>query len=170
MKTATTTSEKGIDLIKGFESLHDGDLSAIGLQPKMCPAGIWTIGYGHALKDSQGNWLKGKDGYRKLLELFPDLETITEPEAEDWLEMDLASVEKNIHRLPLELNQNQFDALVSFVFNCGFGAFVGSTLYRRIVSGKGDIREAFLMWKKCNGKVLPGLVRRRNVEANLFLS
>ena len=53
------TSNIGIELIKEFESLHDGDLSIIGLQPKMCPAGIWTEGYGHAMRDNKGNFIKG---------------------------------------------------------------------------------------------------------------
>ena len=51
------TSERGIQLIKFFESLHDGDLSKIGLQPKLCPADVVTIGYGHAVKDKNGNFL-----------------------------------------------------------------------------------------------------------------
>ena len=53
-------SQIGIDLIKHFEGLHDGDLKAIGLQPKKCPAGIWTEGYGHTMRDVNGNFLKGK--------------------------------------------------------------------------------------------------------------
>ena len=59
------TSQKGINLIKYFESLHDGDLTEIGLQPKMCPAGIWTEGYGHAIRDLKGQFFKGKDNKLK---------------------------------------------------------------------------------------------------------
>ena len=53
------TSQVGINLIKHFEGLHDGDLKEIGLQPKKCPAGIWTQGYGSAMRDKNGNFLKG---------------------------------------------------------------------------------------------------------------
>ena len=83
------TGDLGISLIKFYESLHDGDLKKIGLQPKMCPAGIWTVGYGHALRDIDGTWLKGVAGYQRILEIYPDLETITIEEAEELLEEDL---------------------------------------------------------------------------------
>lgn len=162
------TGEKGILLIKHFESLHDGDLSKIGLQPKMCPAGIWTVGYGHALKDINGSWLKGVDGFSRLMDIYPDYETITEEEANDLLKVDLQQMERSIDSLHLELNQDQFDSLVSFAFNCGFGALYESTLLKRIKSKSGNIHEAFLMWVKSNGKTLQGLVNRREVESLLY--
>ena len=79
----------GIELIKYFESLHDGDLKKIDLQPKLCPANIVTIGYGHALKDKDGSWLKGEEGLSKALLLYPEWETITKEEANKILEDDL---------------------------------------------------------------------------------
>ena len=74
-------SQLGIDLIKFYESLHDGNLSKIGLQPKECPAGFWTVGYGRMLKDLSGKPFSGASGYRRMIEMYPDLETITEQEA-----------------------------------------------------------------------------------------
>lgn len=163
------TSDLGISLIKHYESLHDGDLRKIGLQPKLCPSNIVTIGYGHALRDLNGSFLRGVDGYRRMLEIYPDYETITEAEAEDLLSRDLAIFENNINSLKLNLTQNQFDAIVSFCFNCGFAAFKGSTLLRRIKGEPGSIKEGFLMWNKSGGKVLAGLTKRRESEAVLFL-
>lgn len=162
------TSEVGIQLIKHYESLHDGDFKRIGLQPKMCPAGIWTVGWGHALKDINGKWLKGVEGYTRMLDIYPDLETITEQEADEMLMEDLVPFESKINSLNLKLQQYQFDALMSFVFNCGFNALLSSTLLRRIKGEKGSIEEAFLMWNKADGKVLPGLTKRRKTEAELF--
>lgn len=164
------TSERGIQLIKFFESLHDGDLSKIGLQPKLCPADVVTIGYGHAVKDKNGNFLKGKEGLKEMFSLFPAWETITENEAEEILRNDLKIFENNINSLKLDLLQQEFDALVSFAFNCGFGALQKSTLLKRIVTKEGDIKEAFLMWNKCGGKELAGLTKRRNAEATLFIT
>lgn len=162
------TSNLGIELIKYYEQLHDGDLRQIGLQPKMCPRGIWTIGYGHALKDIDGSWLMGVEGFRRLMEIYPDYQTITEEEAEDLLQEDLAYFESKLNSLKLNLTQFQFDALVSLIFNIGFGNFSTSTLLRRIKGEKGSISQAFAMWNKSGGKILNGLVKRRESEATLY--
>lgn len=164
------TGELGIKLIKFFEGLHDGDLSTIGLQPKKCPAGIWTIGYGIALEDKDGGWLKGEDGYKKIKIQYPEYTTITEEQATTLLIKELESYEKRINSLKLDLSQNEFDALVSFIYNLGFGALQKSTLLKRIKAKEGNIKEAFLMWNKCDGKILAGLTKRREAEANLFLN
>lgn len=162
--------KQGIELIKHFEGLHDGDLRKIGLQPKECPAGIWTIGYGRALKDEKGEWLKGPEGFKKLLKLYPHFETITEEKAVQFLEEDLNEYGERVKSLNLPLSQHEFDALVSFSYNVGFGALQRSTLLKRIQSREGNIEEAFMMWVKGGGKTLPGLVRRRKAEATLFLT
>lgn len=163
-------SNLGIELIKHYESLHDGDLTKIGLQPKLCPANIVSIGYGRALKDKDGNWLKGKEGLEIAKKLYPEWETITAEEAEELLLDDLKLFVKQINSLKLDLKQYEFDALVSFIYNLGFGQLQKSTLLKRIQERKGDIEEAFLMWVKANGKTLPGLVKRRKSEATLFLT
>lgn len=160
-----TTSDRGIQLIKYFESLHDGDLTMIGLQPKMCPAGIWTCGWGHAII-YDGEYLKGPENKALAYSLYPNM---TEADAEDLLKVDLSIFERKLTRLDLKLYQHQFDALVSFCFNLGFGAFLNSSLRKRIVGG-GDIGAAFLMWNKCGGKVLKGLTLRRQAEATLYLT
>lgn len=164
------TSSNGLDLIKFYEGLHDGDLSTIGLQPKLCPANIVTIGYGHALADKEGNWLKGKEGIQEAKILYPELFTITKEQAEDILQKDLLIYEGKVNSLNLSFKQNEFDSLVSFSYNLGFGALLGSTLLKRIKAKEGDIHEAFLMWVKSGGKILPGLVKRRESEAQLFIN
>ncbi len=173
-------SDKGLTLIKHFESLHDGNLTKIGLQPKMCPAGIWTIGYGRALKDEKGNWLKGEEGFKKLQQLYPDYLTITEEQAVEYLDEDCDEREDRLNSLKLNLNQDQFDALVSFIYNVGFGNLLRSSLLKRI-KNRGNaygsderIKQAFMMWTKArvNGELIPlkGLIRRRKSEAELFLT
>lgn len=162
------TSHNGIEIIKFYEQVHDGDLRKIGLQPKLCPSGIVTIGYGRALRDFNGKFLKGVEGFRRMMEIYPDWETITREEAEEMLEEDLVWVEKEINVLRLKLSQNEFDALVSLVYNIGIGNFSSSTLLRRIKGASGSIYDAFMMWVKSDNKILPGLVKRRKTEAILF--
>lgn len=163
------TGQKGINLIKKYESLHDGDSSVIGLQPKLCPSGIWTVGWGRALiHPVTGEFLRAKD---KALayKLFPAL---TEEQAEKMLYEDLKFREVVVNKLKLNINQNQFDALVSFVYNVGSGNFLSSTLLKRIIinSNDPDIANQFMRWNKAGGKVLLGLTRRRQAESDLYFS
>jgi len=105
------TSRIAIDLIKHFEGLHDGDIRVIGLQPKMCPAGIWTEGYGRAMRDSNGNFIKGKEN-KKLA--YSRITIRTEEQAENALADDLPPYERQvILKAKRPLKQNEFDALVS---------------------------------------------------------
>lgn len=139
------TSEKGIELIKSFEGLRQFSYK--------CPAGVWTIGYGHT-----GGVKKG--------------DTCTEEEAIELLKKDLEIFEHSIKDLvKVELNQNQFDALVSFVFNVGVGAFQDSTM-RKFLNSKqfSAAAEQFDKWVHSKGVKLEGLVKRRAAEKNLFLS
>lgn len=162
------TSEKGRELIQHFESLHDGDLSKIGLQPKMCPAGIWTVGYGHALTDISGKFFKGVEGYRRMIEMYPELETITETEANDLLQEDLVKWERYVSsKLKRGVTQSQFDALVSHSYNTG-----GSNTLFKLINNYEDY-EAIENWFiskyiTANGKFLKGLQRRRNSEWVLY--
>jgi lysozyme len=166
-------SSQGISLIKHFESLHDGDLTQIGLQPKMDPLGIWTAGYGHALK-MDGEFLRGEADKAKAYAMFPNL---TEEQACELLAQDCNERECQIERLNLNLSQNEFDALVSFAYNVGIRNLKDSSLLKFILSSNwldADIKWAFSLWNKGreNGilKVLPGLTRRRRSEAELFLT
>ena len=160
------TSENGLNLIKHYESIHDGDLSQMGLQPKQDPAGIWTAGWGHALKDPSGKWITEFSDIKKY---HPEFLNIDELFADALLQEDVKYVEDWLNAQE-ELIQNEFDALVSFAFNCGIGALSGSTLWKRVraCSESDLIAEAFLMWNKAGGKVLNGLTNRRRTEAMLY--
>jgi len=139
------TSQRGINLIKSFEGFRS--------KAYKCPAGVWTIGYG-----STSNVREGM--------------VISEQQAETMLRNDLMTAENAVNNQRLDINQNKFDALVSFVFNCGSGNFAKSTLLKRIKINPHDpsIYKWFAVWNKGGGKVLPGLVRRRKEEAELYFT
>lgn len=159
------TSEIGIKLIKHYESLHDGDLTEVGLQPKICPAGIWTEGYGHAIKDDKGNFVKGQSNYNKALQ-FSKIKT--EKDAVDILMKDLEKFENIVNKnIKVPLKQYEFDALVSHAYNTG-----GSQTLFQLINDKENLI-IILNWFKTkyisvNKTVLRGLVRRRESEAILF--
>lgn len=134
-----TTSQRGIDLIKQFEGLR--------LTSYLCSANVWTIGYGRTR------------GIRAGM-------TITEAQAEQFLREDIARFERAVNDLPLTLNQNQFDALVSFAFNCGQGSLRVLTTNRTHKT----IAEKMLLYNKAGGQVIAGLTRRRRAEQKLFLT
>ena len=139
------TSSKGINLIKKYEGFRS--------KAYLCPARIWTIGYGHTSGVKSGD-------------------VITEAQGEEYLRADLKEAENVINSHNLELNQNQFDALVSFVFNLGPGNFNRSTLLKLIKGSRYDVRikAEFRKWVYGGGKVLNGLVKRRKEEAELYFS
>ena len=167
------TSNKGIELIKEFESLHDGDLHLIGLQPKMCPAGLWTEGWGRLVLDENGNRISGIENKEKA---YRCSKIKTEAQAEAALREDLIERESMVVSLRLPLNQNQFDALVSFTYNVGFANLKSSTLLRkaRVNLADATIRSEFAKWNKARVdgvlQVLRGLTRRRKAEADLYFS
>ena len=139
------TSQQGIDLIKEFEGFSE--------RVYLCPGGVYTIGYGHTRGVQIGD-------------------TCTREKAEEYLRDDLKDTEETIEALiEVPLTQNQFDALVSLVYNIGSGNFYDSTIRRVInckVTDKEEYRRAWMMWVKSKGKVLKGLVRRREAEYKLF--
>ena len=171
-----------ISLIKKFESLHDGDLKTIGLQPKLDPILIWTEGYGHAIVDGSKNFVRGE----KNKELAYKYSVIkNENDANKYLEQDLLLF-ANISKTELkaiyweELNDNQKGALTSFVFNCGsinkktkqpYFIFEKIRLFLENRISKDDLIK---YWKtsviKADGKVLQGLINRRTAEVQLFFS
>lgn len=161
-------SEVGLNLIKHYESLHDGDLSRIGLQPKQCPAGVWTVGYGHAVTNENGAFLRGEAGYKKLIQLYPQWETMTIQQAEDLLAEDMIKFETQVNNsLKIAIPQHQFDALVSHTFNTG-----GSDTLFKLINMKSPL-ESILNWFtnhyiSGNGIPLKGLKYRRQSEAHLF--
>lgn len=165
------TSKQGIEFIKSFESLHDGDLSLIGLQPKMCPAGLWTEGWGRLVLDDKGNRISGISNKDKAYR-FSVIKT--KRDADIALLEDLQVRESMVDSLRISFNQNQFDALVSFVYNVGFANLQTSTLLKRIKVSVNhpDIAAQFMRWNKARVdgvlKVLPGLTRRRQGEADMY--
>ena len=159
------TSKIGIDLIKHFEGLHDGDLSIIGLQPKMCPAGIWTEGYGRTMRDNKGVFIKGIAN-KKLA--YSRITIRTEAQAEKALAEDLKTFERIvIRKTGLKLKQNEFDAIVSHTYNTG-----GSTTLFKLINTKAPaasiknwIEQKYIT---ADGKPFKGLVLRRRAESKLY--
>jgi GH24 family phage-related lysozyme (muramidase) len=160
-------SDLGVNLIKHYEQLNDGDLQAIGLQPKPDVSGYMTIGYGRVLIRPQGGYIKTIADVAKY---FPQYLTIDEPQAAQYLKEDCDRFEDSINSLDLQLSQGQFDALVSFAFNVGFGALKGSTLLKRIkgIVSTPSIEVCFGMWNKSAGVAYRGLTFRRQSESLLY--
>ena len=159
------TNKLGISIIKRFEGLHDGDLSIIGLQPKLDPVGIWTEGWGRAMRYN-GKFLKGlnnKDiAYRNI--------TIhTKEEADIALLQDLIVFEDIVmSKINKPINCNKFSAVVSHTYNTGGS----STLFKLVNSGTdSQIREWFENhYIKSGGVYLRGLKLRRKAEADLYFT
>lgn len=160
-----------VRLSKHYESLHDGDLKQIGLQPKMCPTGYWTEGYGSLVLDAKGKPLKGKENKDKALSLC---RLHTEADATADLIKQLEFRIKLVDKLKLNLSDTQKAAVVSFMYNVGYDAFVNSTLYKRIKNSESAtaIDIEFRKWSKgtVDGElvVLKGLEARRLSESLLF--
>ena len=158
------TNKAGIDLIKKWEGVHDGDLSIIGLQPKQDPIGIWTEGYGRAMRYN-GKFL---EGYSNKSLAYSRATINTLKDAENALKEDLEIYESIVlKKVKVELNENQFAALVSHTYNTG-----GSrTLFAYINNRESDylIRGWFENhYITAGGVPLRGLKLRRKDEANLF--
>lgn len=136
------TSQRGINLIKQFEGVR--------LTAYKCPAGVYTIGYGHTRGVQRGM-------------------KITEEEASAYLTADLRNSEKAVERYDsiYHWNQNEFDALVSFTFNCGAANL--RSLLRNGRRNRSQIAATLPLYRKAGGKVLKGLERRRAAEKALFL-
>jgi lysozyme len=139
-----TTSNQGKNLIKEAEGLR--------LDAYRCPAGIPTIGWGHTKGVKLG-------------------QHITVQQAEDMLVEDIAPIERLLNGLKINFRQEQFDALVSWIFNFGEGKFKGSTMYKRIIANAKDeeITDQLVKWINAAGRPLLGLMKRRVAEANLFI-
>ena len=145
------TSEIGLNLIKHYEGFYS--------KPYRCPAGLWTIGYGHVINDGR---VLPADCNRVFLK----------SEIDALLTADLKRFERGVTLYcPVQLTQNQFDALVSFSFNHGLGTLQRSTVRQKI--NRGDIAgagEVLLKYNKAGGKVLRGLDLRRKDEYALLMS
>lgn len=137
-------TQNGIDLIKRFE----GFSSTVYI----CPAGYPTIGYGHLVRSGES------------------FDEIYETEAEELLRRDVESAERAVLRLVnAPLTDGQFDALVSFTFNLGSGAFQRSTLRRKVNrQAHSEVPEQLMRWVWAGGRKLNGLIRRRESEALIY--
>ncbi len=137
-------SDKGLALTKSFEGLR--------LEAYQDSAGVWTVGYGHT----------GSGVVEGI--------AVTDAEAEALLIADLEDAVRCVNRkVTAAISQGQFDAMVDFCFNAGRGNFVQSTLLRKINTG--DVAGAaaqFGLWVHAGGEVVPGLVRRRQAETEMF--
>lgn len=138
-----------------FITAHEGEILRVYLDP----VGLPTMGVGHLLTDEE----KAK---------YPVGSVITRGVSQEFLERDLRRFENAVNTLvKVPLNQNQFDALVSFAFNVGEANFKRSSVLRHLNAGLyAKAADAFLAWNKSKGKVLPGLTRRRKEERALFLT
>jgi len=139
-------SAEGLALIRRFEGFVP--------VPYLCPAGYWTVGYGHVIAPG---------------EVFG---RVSEAEAEQMLAQDVTAAEHAVSRLiSVGLTPSQFDALVSFTFNVGAAALERSTLRRRVNGGwHAEVPGQLLRWIYAGGRVMPGLVRRREAEGRLYIS
>lgn len=152
MAKITKLSKQGLDLIKKYEGFR--------AEPYKCPAGVPTIGYGATYYP---------DGKRVKMTDTP----ITEKQATEMLKSMVVPYEKSVDTYCIDtINQNQFDALVSFAYNVGTNALKTSTLLKKLNVNANDptIRDEFMKWVKGGGKKLPGLVRRRTEEADIYFS
>lgn len=148
-KGEKSVSQNGINLLSSFEGCE--------LAAYLCPAKVWTIGFGTTVYPSGVKVKKG--------------DTCTPDQAKQFKAHDLKRFEKTVNDLvKVPLTQNQFDALVSLTYNIGTGAFEKSTLLKKLnVSDYQGAADQFTVWNKGGGKVLQGLVSRRAKERELFL-
>lgn len=144
MTMAMRTSKRGTDFIARWERFEPCRYRDQG--------GLWTIGYGHLIK--KGETFK---------------EPMTHEEGLDLLAKDMAAAEKAVNTVRVALTQNQFDALVSLVFNIGGGNFSASTLLRKLNDADYEgAANQFKAWRYVKGKESQGLLNRRTQEAELF--
>ena len=142
-------NKAGADLIKEFEGCK--------LKAYQCSAKKWTIGYGNTFYEDGSPVMPGH--------------AITQQKAEQLFELIASDFANRVAKLVTSnVTPNQFGALVSFAYNCGIANLQKSTLLRKVNANPNDptIRAEFLKWNKAGGKVLAGLTRRREAEANLY--
>ena len=138
-------SQEGLELIKKFEGCK--------LKSYKCPAGVWTIGYGHTEDVKEGD-------------------IVSPQEADKLLRADVFKFEEYVaDNVTVKLTQNQFDALVAWTFNLGVGNLRNSTMLKKLNNTDyTSVPFEMKRWNKAGGKTLDGLVRRRQAESLLFES
>ena len=137
-------NKRGLDIIKSCEGCR--------LTAYKCPAGVVTIGYGHTSGVKMGD-------------------VITQKQANELLKKDIEIYENYVNRInkifQYDFNRNEFSALVSFTYNCGYNNLL--QLVKNGLRTKDEIANAIPLYNKAGGKVLNGLVTRRNMEKDLFM-
>ena len=154
-------SDKCISMIRHHEGVR--------FRAYRCPAKLWTIGVGHVLYPNQGRLpLDQRQDFQLQAQ---DDRTFSAEEVDAILRSDLARFERGVViQCPVSLTQSQFDALVSFSFNCGLGTLQRSTLRQKLLRGETeDAAQELLKYVIGGGRVLPGLVKRRQDERAVFL-
>ena len=157
------TSPQAIKMIKHHEGVR--------VKPYRCPAHLWTVGVGHVLYPEQAKMSVAER--LKMAMKLEDFRIWSMDEVDNLLAQDLGRFERGVARYcPVATtHQGVFDALVSFAFNVGLGNLQRSSLRMKTNRGEfDDAADEFLKWTKAAGKVLPGLVKRRNDERALYLS
>lgn len=174
-------------LVRAFEGIADGDPSTVNLDPYLCQAGVWTIGWGHVVRDAKGRPYRGLASRAAARAVYP--QGITMAEAATLLVDDVrpraAALEVLVPR-PLAMQGDQvlptldairFGVLVSFVFNHGIAAYRTSTVRRRVDAGRFDeVPAALALWNKVRDprtgelKVSRGQVRRRRLEGEAWMT
>lgn len=136
-------SKDCVELVKHFEGFES--------EAYLCPANVWTIGYGRTRNVQEGDRVSELQAERDLLE-----------ELEEFGQQVLGVVQ-------VDLTQSEFDALTSWTYNLGVGNLNSSTLLKKLNAGdKNSVPSEMLRWNKASGKVLAGLTRRRQAEADLW--
>jgi len=157
-----------IDLIKRFEGIEDGDPTTVNLDPYLCPADYWTIGWGHVVLDPDGQQLHGERSRQAAHNVYP--QGITRTEAEILLADDLRRFAAGVAgAVTMPLANHQFCALVSFSYNVGINAYRRSSLLTLLNRGRYDqVPFQLARWNKAGGQVMAGLKRRREAEIKLW--
>lgn len=193
-------SENGLKLIQAWEGIEDGDPSTVNYEPYICPANVYTVGWGHALTTPSGQIIdrdvfgpsRARELARQAMQRKFGRQSITLSEAKDLLRQDVGrferAVEKMLGSALRTTTQAQFDAMVSFAFNCGETNFRGSSILRLHLAGlraakidrmalyRASINKAhpttipvaFVRWSNANGRWMLGLFRRRMSEAMIY--
>lgn len=188
---AIMVSPACIDMIKAWEGVHDGNKQTTLLEPEPDPIGIYTLGWGHALTDANGKFIRTKAAADAWMQKMFGALAITRDQAKALLAQDVNEFLEDVEPLLVGKPTEQYerDALVSFAYNVGVRALSGSTLLQRHAdnvpvsaqiniaeakaasqrgSASGPTERAFGAWSKAGGKWLLGLFRRRMAEAMLY--
>lgn len=147
------TAKPGRSLIQKWEGIEDGNPATVNLDPYLCPAGYWTIGWGHVVLSPKGKMLTGVSEKAVAYAQFP--KGITMEEAEVLLSADLIRYERYVLNAigDVPTTQNQFDAMVALCFNIGGAAFEKSSVARFHKARQyAKAADAFLMWTKATVK------------------